>query len=126
MLTVYRYYCSCYLFLQILNLKSALEQRKTPYELVNMPANMVETVREGRKHDFIQKFRNRSPFLKVARTNVLFVIVYRHKSHLKKSHVRPSSSNHIHSPALAVVVFLIFFSLSFAFLLLSCRACPSS
>lgn len=47
---------------QILNLKNAIEQKKTPWELVNMPPGIIETVREGRTNKFIQKFRDRAPF----------------------------------------------------------------
>lgn len=53
-----------YFPLQILNLKRALEDKKTPYELANMPPNIVEAVKQGRTRNFIQKFRNRSPFFK--------------------------------------------------------------
>ena len=49
---------------QILNLIRALEEKKTPWELVNMPPVVIETVKEGRTHKFIQKFRERAPFFK--------------------------------------------------------------
>ncbi len=49
---------------QILNLVSALKQKKTPWELVRMPPTVVESIREGRTHKFIQKFRDRTPFFK--------------------------------------------------------------
>lgn len=50
---------------QVLNLVNAIETKKSPWELVNMPPVMIEAVREGRTHRFIQKFRNRAPFFKV-------------------------------------------------------------
>ena len=49
---------------QMLNLKRALEQQMTPWELANMPPNVVEAVKQGRTHRFIQKFRNQTPFFK--------------------------------------------------------------
>ena len=47
---------------QILNLIRALEEKKTPWELVNMPPIAIEAVKEGRTHKFIQKVRERAPF----------------------------------------------------------------
>ncbi|XP_064382923.1 phosphatidylinositol 4-kinase type 2-beta-like [Halichondria panicea] len=47
---------------QILNLTSAIENKKTPWELVNMPPVVVESIRRGRTRQFIQKFRARAPF----------------------------------------------------------------
>ena len=49
---------------QILNLNRALEEKKTPWELVNMPPIAIESIKEGRTHKFIQKVRDRAPFFK--------------------------------------------------------------
>ena len=48
--------------LQVLNLKSALEQRKSPWELVHMPPVTIERVKIGRARRFIQHVRSRPPF----------------------------------------------------------------
>ncbi len=50
------------IYMQILNLTSAIESKKTPWELVNMPPVVVESIRQGRTRQFIQKFRARAPF----------------------------------------------------------------
>ena len=50
--------------LQILNLTNALENRKTPWQLVNLPPVTIEAIKEGRTRRFIQKFRDRTPFFK--------------------------------------------------------------
>ena len=55
---------SNFVSVQMLNLKRALSEKMTPWELANMPPNVVETVKHGRTHKFIQKFRDRSPFFK--------------------------------------------------------------
>ena len=47
-----------------MNLIRALEEKKTPWELVEMPPTIIETVKEGRTHKFIQKVRERAPFFK--------------------------------------------------------------
>lgn len=49
---------------QILNLIRAFEEKKTPWELVNMPPIVIEAVKEGRTRKFIQKVRERAPFFK--------------------------------------------------------------
>ncbi|CAI7991535.1 Phosphatidylinositol 4-kinase type 2-beta [Geodia barretti] len=49
---------------QILNLTNALENRKTPWQLVNLPPVTIEAIKEGRTRRFIQKFRDRTPFFK--------------------------------------------------------------
>ena len=49
---------------QILNLVNAIENKKTPWELVNMPPVVVKAVKRGRTREFIQRFRDRTPFFK--------------------------------------------------------------
>lgn len=49
---------------QVLNLTRALEKQLSPWDLANMHPNIVETVKLGRTHRFMQKFRNQSPFFK--------------------------------------------------------------
>ena len=49
---------------QILNLTNAIENKKTPWELINLPPVTIEAIKDGRTRRFIQKFRDRTPFFK--------------------------------------------------------------
>ena len=59
--------CIGFLF-QILNLSQALKENKTPAQLVQMPAILVEKSREHKgkirtmKENFTQSFQKRTPF----------------------------------------------------------------
>jgi phosphatidylinositol 4-kinase type 2 len=47
---------------QILNLTNAIEQHKSPWQLVHMPPVTIERVKIGRARRFIQHVRSQPPF----------------------------------------------------------------